>query len=239
MSRTPYIYSAEPPVGNQIVITDDEAQHLKSALRASPGFKFILFDGRGKGWEAAVEKITKKGVLAKVSSELPIEPEPEFRLTIAAGTIKAPRMDWAIEKMAEIGAYDFIPLRTEFSVVLPGEGKFARWKKIALSASKQSRRLRLMKISPVMEIDELLNSSVNLAVLHQDAESVSLLNFFADSDLAEICLMIGPEGGFSDSEIEMINKKGIPKISIGDKYYRTETAIVVTSGAIMSFRGTD
>lgn len=234
MARIPFVLIDLPANGKDIEIIGDEAHHLRDVLRFRSGNPFIAFDGKGRSWHAEVKDVSAGAVSARLLSELPTEKILPPRICICVGIIKGGHMDWAVEKAAETGASDFIPLKTARSVVAPGEGRLNRWRSIALAAAKQSRRALLMNIKPPVTLNELLNSLPDksaVAVLHPNENSLPVaLVWRALTEWNELMLIIGPEGGFTDSEIELMNESGIPCMSLGRHFYRTDTAVAVSVG---------
>ena len=146
MSRNPFIHIKAPPRAGIVTVSGSETAHLRNVLRASVGCRFTAFDGHGNSWLAEIKTLDGNGIQAAVIRELPLEPTPPVHLTLALGIIKGKRMDWAVEKVAEIGVATVIPLITRRGVVRPDGGKVDCWRAIALAAAKQSRRTRLMSV---------------------------------------------------------------------------------------------
>ncbi len=238
MARFPYVLGEEFLFAEKregFEMSGSEARHLITVLRAREGYQFVIFDGKGRGCLAEVAETRNKGIIARIIKRLDDEKPQIPRLILAVGVVKGNRMDWAVEKAAEIGADNFIPLITEFTVVEPKKGKVDRWRGIALAAAKQSRRKWLMSIEEPMSIDELLNKSDPPPTLILDTSKISisleiyLINSSSESNLR---LIIGPEGGFSEREKEIFRGKKLPLISIGSNPLRTETAVAVSTGII-------
>jgi len=235
--RLPYILVESVTREGLIHIGKDEASHLAKVLRARPGFRFIGFDGKGQGWEGEWEGSRPGGGgIARVVQPLPYESETKPSVTLAVGIVKGPRMDWAVEKAAELGVERFLTFHSRFGVVEPGARRLARWKSIAIAAAKQSRRLRLMEVCPPVDFELLIR---NFGSEHP-AGSVLALDLLPESvepgtaqygmtSFDRTTFVIGPEGGFSDDERSIIRKAGIPSISLGRHPLRTETAVVAAA----------
>ena len=237
MARPPFILSSTSKRGQIVIVEGDEAKHLLTVLRFRTGDRFIGFDGAGNGWLTEIVSVDRRSVHGRIVDRLPKEQEPRPALTMAVGCVKGRRMDWAVEKAAELGAHRLIPLITEFSVVDPGTGKFNHWQAVALSAAKQSRRFHLMVVDPPLTIVQLLTQKIQGAAwfMHHGIDNLLTADVIK-TIVTEPALMviIGPEGGFSPLEIELIEKFGVSRVSLGDHPLRTETAVAVTTGMIMN-----
>ncbi len=230
--REPFILTSPPDSEGFLAIPDDEANHLTKVLRFSPGDRFVAIDGVGNGWQAEIVGVSKRELKARVLEKLPVETERKS-ITVAIGAVKGPRMEWAVEKAAELGASAFIPLKTRYAVVEPGEGRSRRWKNIAVAAAKQSRRLTLMKIEYLMAIADLpVQKYQSVWVFDLTDDAIPLTDFGALASLGVtdhregILILIGPEGGFSDEERQFFRTIGTRFISLGSHPLRTETALV-------------
>jgi 16S rRNA (uracil1498-N3)-methyltransferase len=220
-----------------ILLTGDEARHLTGSLRAGPGFRFIAATGNGRGWQAEVVSIHGGRVEARAWDELPPEGGAALQLTVAVGIVKGQRMDWAVEKAAEMGAARFIPLATKFGVVAPGVGKLERWRKIALSAAKQSRRLTLMHVDEQLEFSDLLAFPAPLMAFDPSGKPISQLESepgFRRPDPV-LTAVVGPEGGFSPAELAAFESAAAILVSLGDHPLRTETAVVAALQVLKNF----
>jgi len=235
MTDEPYIYAPDGASCDRLVVIGEEAAHLAKVLRAGTGFRFVAFNGNGRGWLAETTNVRAQRVEARLLEELASEPVPAVSLTVAVGIVKGARMDWAVEKAAELGARRFIPLLTRYSAVQPGEGKLARWRSIAVAAAKQSRRFSLMEVASPCRLAEFLSAAKIMITWIFDADDSAepFCNKVA-SQLShnELTVVIGPEGGFSDDERETMNRYSLTRIRLGSHPLRTETAVTVTLGLL-------
>ncbi|NQU05847.1 MAG: 16S rRNA (uracil(1498)-N(3))-methyltransferase, partial [Calditrichaeota bacterium] len=219
------------------------ADHLRRVLRVKPGYRITGFNGKGKGWLAEIIAIDNRFINCRIISTLPPEPVLNIRINIGVAVIKNQRMDWAVEKCSELGADTFIPLQTEYSVVKPGVGKIDRWRSIALASAKQSRRLKLMRVIEPVALTDFLNRNTSeitgiaseiteiTFALHNNHDAVSLIKLMKTAQLPiSTTILVGPEGGFSDEEIELFTIKDIKTVSLGRRPLRTETAATVILG---------
>jgi len=216
----------------------EESNHLVRVLRASEGDRFFAFDGSGAFWKSEIVSIHRAEVVARVL-ETSIDDLPVHRIAVAIATVKAARMDWAVEKAAELGAARFVPLETRYSVVEPGQGKLKRWRTIALSAAKQTRQSRIMEVADSIPLTKFFSQISDdptcplLLLLDEKEDKTALLDVWtAKHRTASVILFIGPEGGWSDEERTAFHKLGAVSVSIGRRIMRTETAVVVGLGLL-------
>lgn len=238
MPRTPFVLVESPQDPDDLVIRGGEARHLGRVLRACVGYRFNAFDGLGNGWLAEVVSVRKNAIHARIIDRLSLEHPTAINLSVAVGIVKGSRMDWAVEKAAELGVQHFIPLITRYSVVTPGSGRVERWKGIALSAAKQSGRFRLMEIVPPVEYEQFISEST------KDGETWILDASDGSNSLQEMCtslqtsshltLVFGPEGGFSEEELELARKNRIPFVKMQNHILRTETAVTAAVATIFN-----
>ncbi len=236
MHNLPLIYTPPPDTNGIFIIPPDEARHLTLVLRAKIGTQFIAFDGVGNGWLAQLVSLEQNRVTAKLINPIPPLETSKNNLTMVVSIIKGTRMDWAIEKCAELGVMTFIPLKTDFSVVEPGSQKIARWRNIALAATKQSRRFRVMEILKPIKLNELLTQFDKTTVWALDIndKSESFIKWIINKPIPNpLTILIGPEGGFSDTERRLFKQFNIPTFHLGFHPLRTETATTICAAYIL------
>ena len=211
----------------QIVeLNQDETRHLK-ALRLKSGDKIELFDGKGNIALGTVEIVRKKAKV-KVSKIERSSPElPEIILWTAIP--KGERADWLVEKAVELGVSKIVPIIFRYSVVKPKKTKVDRWKRLAVAASAQCKRAFVPEILEPITFKQALKSvkDEQLILCHQDGKSIKDLKL----NKKKIILIIGPEGGFDKTELEI----KADKLKLSNNILRTETAAVVSVGLIENF----
>ena len=219
--------------GRTVVLDPTEARHLTGALRRRPGDEIVLADGNGAVAEAKLVAIGRGRVEAVILS-VRHEPEPESEgVTLALAMTDNRAMDWAVQKAVEVGIGRFLPIEAERAQVRGRDlgGRVEHWRRIAMQALKQCRRPWAMAVGDVVPLAELVESAEEGGVV-ADREGCSI------SDLPEGAgglLIIGPEGGFSLAENELLARCGWPRLRLGPHILRTETAAVV-GGAMMVAR---
>ncbi len=217
-------------------LTGPEAHHLRNVLRLSPGTQVELYDGEGNAYLAEITKIGNQTGLAIISKSSHTSPQPH--LHIAQGILKGKKMDLIIQKATELGVSRFTPFDSIYTAVRPPKtSKFDRWQKIMLEACKQCGRPLPLTIDATQSFDNLLGKAANTTtkiIFWEKETSRTLHDFDTLSKSQSIIAMIGPEGGFSDQEIEQAVKSGFTPTSMGQQTLRAETASI-SAMAVLQF----
>jgi len=227
---------------NTVCIDQEEARHIEKVLRLTTGDIVVCFDGTGREYQVRLEG-RENGILTGEIIHTGLrESEPALKLYLAQGIAKGEKMDTIIQKSVEIGVTAIYPVSCERSVVrLAGdktEKKVHRWQTIAREACKQCRRNLIPEVMPVMNFTSLLEKIGDKPAImlyeNEDTNSLkALLQGEQFTGAKEIFILIGPEGGFSDSEVLAASRQGIVTASLGPRIQRTETAGLVAASIIL------
>lgn len=218
-----------------ITLEGENAKHIGNVLRAKKGDIITVCDGEGRDYECEITEITKKEVIAKVIDIFTSDNEPSVKIILYQGLPKADKMELVIQKCIEIGVDRIVPVKTEHTVVkLDGkeDKKIQRWNKIAEAAAKQCGRGKIPVVDNVMTFKEAISEALSLdsAIIPYEKEKENSLKTFAKGFKGKsIGIFIGPEGGFSNDEIDFAISKGVKSVTLGKRILRTETAGLVTS----------
>ena len=221
----------------------DEAHHMRTVMRMRAGDDVEVFDGRGNSVSATITTISKRAVI--------VHPKPDTltraltdsatnSLVIVAAVPKGDRLKWLIEKLTELNVARFVPLRTARSVVHPGSGKLNRMRATVISACKQSGRNELMEVDDLQAFEDALaaHSADAVLIAHPGTPDFSSALSTADSSpdsSGTIAVFIGPEGGFTDTEVSSATNAGAGVFSLGNHILRLETA-ALAAAALFSNR---
>jgi 16S rRNA (uracil1498-N3)-methyltransferase len=216
----------------QIELSQDESHHLAKVLRKHVGEEVELINGKGLKARAVVSDISRHVVTCKIYTILP-SPTPTLNIQIALSCIRPNRMDWAIEKLTEIGITEITPLFCDFTSVR--HFKMPHNRKIAVSALKQSGNPYLPEIHLPRLLSEWISQiktgkNTLRIVCHlggHTSDFVSLKELTASFN--KIVIAIGPEGGFSKTELNLFEESGFINVKLADYILRTETAAVVAA----------
>lgn len=215
-----------------ITLPPEEAHHLRDVLRMSQGDAVELFDAEGRTAQGTIDTIDARSVTVVVTGGIREPAAERLRWTVASAVPKGNRADWMIEKLSELGTDRFVPLATQRSVVHPeGKGKRERWMRIADEAAKQSRRVGVLQIEDLAELDAFLRSLEGTGwYLSTDAGAIGVTD--APVEGAILNLLIGPEGGWTEEETRLLREAGLTAVSLGTTILRVETAAVAAAAIV-------
>ncbi len=233
------LFLSDPKViSGRISIEEPASIHyLRDVLRSRQHDTVIVFDGKGREYICSVETISEKIVLIVREESAAVKREGNVVITCACAIPKNSRMDDIIDKLTQLGVDRIIPLITERTQVKLDKKrrliKHERWEKIAIAASQQSQRVSLPKIDLVTEFDDFisLTNRFDVKLMPNLVGKTKHLSQLLNSLGKNILVAIGPEGDFSQAEVDTAIKNGFISVSLGDTVLRVETAAV----SIVSF----
>lgn len=227
--------------GAQIELPEAAAHHALKVLRMKPGEHVILFDGRGGEWQA---EILGAGKAARVALRMFSEREAESPLdvTLVQALPAGDKMDWVVEKSVELGVRAIQPVAARRSVIRLSAERMARrvahWNAIAAAACEQCGRNRVPEVAPVLDLPQYLalaKAQNAQRLLLAPAADVSLRTL-ARPD-GPVVVMIGPEGGWEDGELQAAQAAGFAALRLGPRVLRTETAGAAVLAAMQAHWG--
>jgi len=225
--------------GAQFALDADAAQHVAKSLRLKAGDALVVFDGRGGEYEATIQRIDRDRVDVKVGGLLGTERDSRLALGLVQGLPEADKMDWIIQKATELGVGWIQPVTCERSVVrLSGERaarREAHWRRVAVAATEQCGRTRVTEVRPTLNFMSWLAAPSETPRWLLDPAAEPLAARAAVPSPLE--LVVGPEGGFSERERELLEARGAVGVSLGPRVLRTETAPVAAFAAIHALWG--
>lgn len=246
MSKIPRIYQAGTLTSmDSIQLSASASHHISSVLRMKPGEKLMVFCGDNREFDAEITAIHKKLVYVSLLTEKKITRESPCFIHLVQAISKGDRMDFVIQKAVELGVFSITPLMTARSVVrldkIRMEKKIAQWQAIAIAACEQSGRNQLPRINAILTLPEYLKTAslkkpdpLVKFVLHPWASKS-----WRDYTIKEnnIALLVGPEGGFNEEEMESIVSSGFASLRLGPRVLRTETAALTALGVLQAVWG--
>lgn len=222
-----------------MTVPDTVFRHAVQVLRMKPGEALALFDGRGLEYLAQLEQVDKRQAVVSLQQQLQTDNESPLDILLMQGISRGERMDYAIQKAVELGVKRLLPVITErCNVQLAGdraEKRLNHWRGVMVSACEQSGRCFLPELLPVTTLDEALLNCVDdcKLVLAPEAEH----GFSSVKKATQIALLIGPEGGLSDAEIQRAGAAGFIGVNLGPRILRTETASAAALAIVQSHWG--
>ena len=238
--RTPRVYEPQPlSAGRPIELGAAAVQHLIRVLRLREGDRLHLFNGDGREYPATLTRVDKRSAQAVLEPALTPAVESRLKIHLGQTLSRGERMDYAVQKATELGVHRITPLSSErCEVRLKAERESKRrqhWQQVAISACEQSQRTRLPDITEVSPLREWLGSvdaDLKLVLHHHTARPLQTL---AAPD--SVALLIGPEGGLTDAEVEAALTAGFQPVAFGPRVMRTETAPVAACAILQYLWG--
>ncbi len=218
--------------GAELELPAAAARHVQ-VLRHQPGDAITLFNGEGGQWQATVLRMGRSDVAVRVEAFEAVEREPQRRVHLALGMPANDRMDWLVEKAAELGVTSVQPLHTAHSVLrLAGERavkKQVHWQQVAVAACEQCGGNRVPLVQPVADVAAWLRASAGIAplrcVLSLADGARPLADVLRDQPAdAPVLFLSGPEGGLSPQEDAAARAAGFLPVTLGPRVLRAETA---------------
>jgi 16S rRNA (uracil1498-N3)-methyltransferase len=234
MTRRRWI--ADEVSGNQAALTGAHAEHLVRVLRARVGQEFDIATGaavrRGK-----ITTIANDRVEFELGEQIPAAAVSTVTLLLAV--FKFDRMEWAIEKCTELGVARIVPViarRTDAHLASAAAKRVERWRKIALLSAEQSRRESPPEIDAPVRLAQAVSLPGPLRIVLSESERQTQLRDVIAPDAAEILLAVGPEGGWTEDELQLFQKAGWTSAALGPTILRAETAAIAATAITMSVR---
>jgi 16S rRNA (uracil1498-N3)-methyltransferase len=232
MTRRRWI--ADKISGGRAALIGEQAEHLARVLRARIGQEFdIVAEGRVR--RGRVISVTPEKVEFELGEDLPAAVLPNITLLLAI--FKFDRMEWAIEKVTELGVARIIPLiakRTDLHLASAAVKRVERWRRIAREAAQQSRRVAPPEIAAPVRLEEALSVNAERRIVLSEAEEQVALKQAVAGWKGTLVLAIGPEGGWTSEEERAFHEHGWIAASLGPTILRAETAAVVALGVALA-----
>jgi 16S rRNA (uracil1498-N3)-methyltransferase len=236
MTRRRFI--ADEVSGDRAALVGEHADHLARVLRARVGQDFDIATGQAVR-RGRVTSVTNNRVDFDLSEDISTEAMVETTLLLAV--FKFDRMEWAIEKCTELGVSRIMPViaqRTDTHLAVASAKRKERWQRIALQASEQSRRASPPEIAEPAKLSEALNLQVGLRIVLAESEERALLRDVVMPNAASgVALAVGPEGGWTEPELQSFRQAAWISASLGNTILRAETAAIAAVAVVASALG--
>ncbi|MFY9976592.1 MAG: RsmE family RNA methyltransferase [Candidatus Sulfotelmatobacter sp.] len=248
MTRRRWI--ADEVSGNRAILIGEHAGHLVRVLRARVGQEFDVATPKGAR-RGRISSLTPDRVEFELGEE--ISSRASVGITLALAVFKFDCMEWAIEKCTELGVSRIVPLiarRTDSHLASASTKRVGRWQRIARQASQQSRRDEPSQIANPVKLSEILNSEATLRIVLDETEQRAMLLDVLKNDVlkndappreansssaeTDVILAIGPEGGWTEDELQFFHQAAWISASLGETILRTETAAIAATAIVAS-----
>ena len=224
----------------ELELTPEAGQHVAVVLRMQVGDALTLFNGRNFEFQSTITRVKKKQVFVSLTSRIEVNRESPLSIHLGQALSKGDRMEWVVQKAAELGVASISPLITERCAVRLDQERMLKktqqWQAIVIAACEQCGRNTIPVVHPPINLGHFLQSLTLDAkyILHtQGAKSWRDYSFCN----GELALLIGPEGGFSEGDISLASRYQCEPLSLGPRILRTETAAISALSLLQAIGG--
>ena len=221
-------------IGKVLTLIQNSSKHLVNVLRKKEGSLIELFDGKGSSCTAEIISSQKKRVKVKLVEELVFQDRKGIKISLGQSLIKTEPFSFSIQKATELGVTSISPLYTERTVIKlksnSTKSRKARWQSIATHACQQCGENWLPEINEIQRLEDWAQAvkAKHKIVLYPNAETKLSSLTFDDS----VAIAVGPEGDFTDSEINLLTEKDFLPVKLGERVLRADTAVISVVSAI-------
>jgi len=228
-------------VGAPVALPEEEAHHLRHVLRLDVGARVSVFDGRGGEYVAAVDRVSRQAVIVRPLEATPSAPEASVAVTLAPAVLKGRAFDGVVRDAVMLGVVAVQPLLVAQLAVhgptVRRPGGVARWRRIAVSAAKQSGRAVVPVVHDAVDATRFAagdRSALSLVLAEPAAGREAIrLRTLAAARPATIAVAVGPEGGWTPAEIHAFTQHGFQPVTLGGRTLRAETVPIATLAALL------
>lgn len=223
---------------NKVDFPEKTAHQIRNVFHMNPGDRVIVLDNSGWEYQVALQLVSHKAVVGEVEFRNQCENPPAVEVTLFAALLKKDNFEWVLQKCTELGIGTIVPLVTQRTVMAPpSEQKLDRWHRIVVEAAEQCGRGALPRLEDPVELPTALSRLTGYErslLFWAGASSGDLRKSlrYGDHPSSFACL-VGPEGGFTDDEVEQAQSAGAIPMSLGPRILRAETAAVVVTALVM------
>jgi len=234
-----FFLPAEKLNNDEIIFPPEVGRQIDRVLRLKAGAHVVVLDNHGLQAEVELTEVSSERVTGRILQRAAASGEPDARLTLYLGLTQREKFEWMLQKCTEVGAAAFVPLVTQRSLVQDGsetERKRTRWEAILREASEQCGRGRIPELRPAVQWKAAVKDAVDshdLTLVAWEGEHILRLRAglagLKGRPALRLAIMIGPEGGLSEEEINSACTAGVKLVSLGARILRMETAAVVAA----------
>jgi 16S rRNA (uracil1498-N3)-methyltransferase len=237
------------PADATLELPSQAAQHVARVLRLAPGDALTLFDGLGGEWPATIRAVSGSAVRVATGARRALERESPLRITLLQALARGEKMDWVLQKATELGVARLQPVACERSVVQLDGGRadkrLAHWHGVVVAACEQCGRNRVPEVLPPLRLDAAcaaVDAPLRLVLAPGAARPLGAALRAATAPAGvprppEVALLVGPEGGLAEAEVELARRAGFEAVALGPRVLRTETAAIAALALLQGLAG--
>jgi len=224
-----------------ILFPSDVSHQMVRVLRLKMDATVMVLDNHGHQYEVRLRELDAHQCIGEIMQTLKIETEPETRIHLMVAMTQREKFEWILQKSCEIGVHQITPIMSERSIQIAAsdfQKKKERWERILKEAAEQSRRGLIPILNDPVQIQAAFHDLAPIRLIAwENEQNRHLDDIFINQESAEISLLIGPEGGFSEQEIQAAQSLGWVPFSLGKRILRMETAVIVACALILHKSG--
>lgn len=238
--RIPRVYvNSNLTIGQSLSLSPERSHYLCRVLRMKTGFQLILFNGSEQEYSAKISEANPKACELEILEAKPCQTESPLNITLVQSLSKGERMDYTVQKATEMGVTQIDLIISDYTELKLDEKRLEKrmrhWREVILSAAEQSGRCHLPGLEPPVLLEKWLKkNTINPLFCLHPGKQAQPFNPFNSSHCA---IVIGPEGGFSDQEVETMQHHRATQVSFGPRVLRTETVAPVALALLQSLKG--
>jgi 16S rRNA (uracil1498-N3)-methyltransferase len=254
-SQQRFFVPPEAIENGQVRFNREQARQMMAVLRMAPGQTVTVLDNSGWQYLVALERLTPADAVGAVRTRTLVSSEPRTKITLYVGMIRAPRLEIVLQKCTELGVAAFVPVLCQRSLVGQADElnptKLDRWERIIVEAAEQSGRGKLPHLMGAASLEQACEQARGLSLMLWEGERESRLRDALQAAGGDepgrrrgaaarpfsVNLFVGPEGGFSDGEVQRARAFGVQPVTFGPRILRAETASVAAVAAILYAQG--
>ena len=228
-------------IGEETNLNETASHHLGTVLRLKSGAIFTLFDGQDHEYTVCIQAVLKKRMTVLVTEAHDVCRESTLAIHLAQGIAKGERMTFSLQKAVELGVSEYTPIWTQHAAFKWDKDldskKWQQWQHLMIAAAEQCGRTRMPKLNPMLSFDDFLKRHQPSNGLLLEPSTGVHWRALSWQNQRSATLLIGPEGGFSFTEIEQALHHGYQALTLGPRILRTETAVVSALSILQATQG--
>ena len=237
-----FFVNRESIIADHVKITGNDAEQIRKVLRIREGEEIAVLDGLGWEYKVKLTEIKKGHVTGEIIFKDFKSEDTKIKIVLGQGIPKGEKMDFIVQKATELGVNEIVPLKLERCIVkippLGGLEKIKRWQRIAKESSEQSLRRFIPSINTIYDLKQFCDKykDTDLKIIFYEEEKKKGLKKFLNEkgEVKSISIIVGPEGGLSEKEIEIANSYGFISAGLGQRILRTDT-VALSALSIIQF----
>ncbi|MGL4361911.1 MAG: 16S rRNA (uracil(1498)-N(3))-methyltransferase [Cellulosilyticaceae bacterium] len=237
-----FFVNASDIIENKVCIKGDNFRHIKNVLRLQTNSELLISNRQGQDYKCIISEVESEHIMAEILEVTENSTEPNIEVILFQPLIKGEKLEWVIQKTIEIGVSKIIPIITERCIVKLEsdkkiQSKLDRWNKIAEAAAKQSGRGCIPQVCKPISFKEAIElqkkENIYTIIPYENERNQGIKEVLGSAKSHTYGIFIGPEGGFTEDEIQCAINNDVQVVSLGKRILRSETASIVALTNIM------